>query len=122
MGIIKGMRREVRRKMRAKSAPAPRFVCTVCGRSYDTAILPPDTLPQPIPCADCKLLLSEGNTALVTMNPDRYCFVKFTDEALAGKIVPLSKENFDKWEAEFNRIQSEKESHEQSKPSTSDPA
>ena len=87
----------------------PRQVCKVCGKMFDHAVIAPDAIAVASVCNECRDKLNSGMTALVTMNPDAYAFVKSPHlEACgyAGKIVPLSRENFDKILEKYKQQQS----------------
>lgn len=76
---------------------------------FDHAVIAPDAVATASLCQPCREQLTAGMTALVTMNPDAYAFVKSAHldaNGLAGKIVPLSRENFDKIREKFKSQQS----------------
>ena len=76
---------------------------------FDHAVIAPDAIAVASVCKDCREKLQSGMTALVTMNPDAYAFVKSPHlEACGygGQIVPLSRENFDKIREKYKQQQS----------------
>lgn len=107
--IVKASVNAARKKIRAGFSRQPRQVCKVCGKLFDHAIIAPDAVAVASLCDDCRQKLVSGMTALVTMNPDAYAFVKSPHlEACgyAGKIVPLSRENFNKISEKYKEQQS----------------
>jgi len=80
---------------------------------FDFAFIDPMANVQASLCTECRQKLADGYTACVTTNPDSYAFVKHDHlkaTGWAGKIVPMSHENFDAIRKKF-------ESHEGETPS-----
>lgn len=78
--------------------------CRVCGKDFDIASARPDSSVIPSVCEQCDKALKEGYTALVAedMHSKMYALVKLnTDKGLAGQIVPISPQNMEKVQKEF---------------------
>ena len=102
--MLMGETRKLRRKIRRGFIKQPRQLCKVCGSSWDEALVAPNAEAEVSLCRECRKLLLEGYTALVSMNPDRYAFVRnslLKETGASGKIVQLSKEDFDRYERAF---------------------
>ena len=80
------------------TAKLPRALCPVCSRVWDYAIMPEDTMPAHRLCTPCKSLLRQGYTIFVSPGeiplPIKSPVLKA--DGVAGKIVRLSKEEYDK--------------------------
>lgn len=86
------------------SVTQPTKRCKICGKELDIASLSPVSSRIPTLCQQCDGLLKEGYTALVAgdMHANMYAFVKLnTDKELAGQIVPISPQNMEKVQKEF---------------------
>lgn len=104
-GEIHQMRKKLRRYVRSGFQKTPRQVCKVCAKLFDYAVIDPNTKAAASLCSDCLALLKDGYTAIVSMNPDVFAFVKsdyLKEHGQAGQIVQLSAENFAKIKQRFD--------------------
>lgn len=111
--------RKLRKKIRSGFTKQPRQLCKVCGAAWDEALVAPNASAEVTICPECRKLLAEGYTALVTMNPDRYAFVRnslLKETGAAGKIVQLTKEQFDAYERAFKTKQQSQDKGSQAGP------
>ena len=76
----------------------PRALCPVCSKVYDFAVVSIDTLPAHRLCPDCKRLLRDGWTVFVSAGKPPLAVKSeiLKSEGLAGKIAPVSAEDYAK--------------------------
>lgn len=77
-------------------------LCKICSKGFDLASVGPDSPLMPGICESCDAQIKDGYTALIA--GDMYAFVKLSSEKysdLVGQIVPISPQNMEKVQKEF---------------------
>ena len=114
MRVMRGEVQRIEKITRVRSklnyAKLPRRYCSVCGKTFDEAIIDPKTNIQASLCVTCDQTLKKGYTAVITS--DSFAFIKsdyFKEHGMAGKIVPVN-------EAVFKKVQGRYESDKTETP------